>query len=57
MYGCVVFGEIWHILTKPFAWALRAFSWFGEDYLSYSLAALSIFCSIAYCFVWFCNTA
>ena len=38
---CVV-GGIWHILTKPFAWARRAFVWSGEAYLSYSLAALSL---------------
>ena len=35
-------GGIWHILTKPFAWARRAFVWSGEAYLSYSLAALSL---------------
>jgi photosystem II CP43 chlorophyll apoprotein len=38
---CIV-GGIWHILTKPFAWARRTFVWSGEAYLSYSLAALSI---------------
>ncbi len=52
-----VFGGIWHILTKPFAWARRAFVWSGEAYLSYSLAALSLFGFIACCFVWFNNTA
>ncbi|KAK8455573.1 hypothetical protein SEVIR_4G142452v4 [Setaria viridis] len=25
-----VLGGIWHILTKPFAWALHAFVWSGE---------------------------
>ncbi|XBI60749.1 hypothetical protein VPH35_041634 [Triticum aestivum] len=52
-----VFGGIWHILTKPFAWARRAFVWSGEAYLSYSLAALSVFGFITCCFVWFNNTA
>ncbi|KAL9658857.1 hypothetical protein QQ045_009642 [Rhodiola kirilowii] len=52
-----IFGGIWHILTKPFAWARRALVWSGEAYLSYSLAALSGFGFIACCFVWFNNTA
>ncbi|CAN6446827.1 unnamed protein product [Victoria cruziana] len=50
-----ILGGIWHILTKPFAWAHRAFVWFGETYLSYSLGALSIFGFTAF-FVWFNNT-
>ncbi|KAL2922669.1 Photosystem II CP43 reaction center protein [Bienertia sinuspersici] len=50
-------GGIWHILTKPFAWARRALVWSGEAYLSYNLAALSVFGFIACCFVWFNNTA
>ncbi|TXG66535.1 hypothetical protein EZV62_007810 [Acer yangbiense] len=52
-----IFGRIWHILTKPFAWARRALVWSGEAYLSYSLGALSVFGFIACCFVWFNNTA
>ncbi|KAI3843615.1 hypothetical protein MKX03_002111, partial [Papaver bracteatum] len=36
-----IFGGIWHILTKPFAWA----------------PALSVFGFIACCFVWFNNTS
>ncbi|THU42339.1 hypothetical protein C4D60_Mb00t06940 [Musa balbisiana] len=52
-----ILGGIWHILTKPFAWARRAFVWSGEAYLSYSLGALSVFGFIACCFVWFNNTA
>ncbi|HBL57383.1 MAG TPA: photosystem II 44 kDa subunit reaction center protein [Cyanobacteria bacterium UBA8803] len=50
-------GGIWHILTKPFGWARRAFIWSGEAYLSYSLGALSMMGFIACCFVWFNNTA
>jgi photosystem II CP43 chlorophyll apoprotein len=50
-------GGIWHIITKPFGWARRAFIWSGEAYLSYSLGALSLMGFIASAFVWFNNTA
>jgi photosystem II CP43 chlorophyll apoprotein len=50
-------GGIWHILTKPFGWARRAFIWSGEAYLSYSLGALSLMGFIAAAYVWFNNTA
>jgi len=50
-------GGVWHILTKPFGWARRAFVWSGEAYLSYSLGALSMMGFIAACMVWFNNTA
>jgi photosystem II CP43 chlorophyll apoprotein len=53
---CVV-GGIWHIITKPFAWARRAFVWSGEAYLSYSLAALSLMGFSAAVFAWYNNTA
>ncbi|CAN6445163.1 unnamed protein product [Victoria cruziana] len=52
-----ILGGIWHILTKPFAWARRAFVWSREAYLSYSLGALSIFGFTACYFLWFNNTA
>ncbi|KAF3622455.1 Photosystem II D2 protein [Capsicum annuum] len=52
-----ILGGIWHILTKPFAWARRALVWFGEAYLSYSLGTLAVFGFITCCFVWFNNTA
>ncbi|MGB3513625.1 MAG: photosystem II reaction center protein CP43 [Microcoleaceae cyanobacterium] len=52
-----IFGGVWHILTKPFGWARRAFIWSGEAYLSYSLGALSLMGVIAAAFVWFNNTA
>jgi photosystem II CP43 chlorophyll apoprotein len=50
-------GGIWHILTKPFGWARRAFIWSGEAYLSYSLGALSLMGFICAAYVWFNNTA
>ena len=50
-------GGIWHILTKPFGWARRAFIWSGEAYLSYSLGALSMMGFICASYVWFNNTA
>ncbi|MFP4319041.1 MAG: photosystem II reaction center protein CP43 [Phormidium sp.] len=50
-------GGVWHILTKPFSWARRAFIWSGEAYLSYSVGALSLMAFIASAYVWFNNTA
>ncbi|KAJ0657596.1 putative photosystem antenna protein [Helianthus annuus] len=52
-----ILGGIWRILTKPFAWDRRALVRSGEAYLSYSLAAISVFGFIDCCFVWFNNTA
>ncbi|MBR8838255.1 MAG: photosystem II reaction center protein CP43 [Stigonema ocellatum SAG 48.90 = DSM 106950] len=50
-------GGIFHILTKPFGWARRAFIWSGEAYLSYSIGAVSLMAFIASIYVWFNNTA
>jgi len=52
-----VFGGIWHIVTKPFAWVRRTFIWSGEAYLSYSLGALSVMGLTAAVYVWYNNTA
>jgi photosystem II CP43 chlorophyll apoprotein len=49
-------GGIWHIFTKPFAWARRAFVWSGEAYLSYSLAAISLM-GLQLHYSWYNNTA
>ena len=35
-------GGLFHIFTKPFAWAKARLVWSGEAYLSYSLGALAI---------------
>ena len=51
-----IFGGFWHIFTKPWAWARRAFVWSGEAYLSYSLAAISTMGFIAVPMVWYNNT-
>jgi photosystem II CP43 chlorophyll apoprotein len=50
-------GGIFHIFTKPFAWARRAFVWSGEAYLSYSLAAISLMGFTASLYSWYNNTA
>ena len=50
-------GGIWHIFTKPFAWARRAFVWSGEAYLSYSLAAIALMGWTAALYSWYNNTA
>ena len=52
---CVV-GGIWHILTRPFSWARRAFVWSGEAYLSYSLGALALMGQTASQYAWYNNT-
>jgi len=50
-------GGLFHIFTKPFAWARRAFVWSGEAYLSYSLAAISLMGFTAALYSWYNNTA
>ncbi|KAF3947510.1 hypothetical protein CMV_026366 [Castanea mollissima] len=53
----LIFGGVWHILTRPWAWARRAFVWSGEAYLSYSIAAVSLMAFVSCCMSWFNNTA
>jgi len=53
----LLFGGVWHILTRPFGIILRGFTWSGEAYLSYSLAALALCGFIAAIYSWYNNTA
>ncbi len=43
----LIFGGIWHVITKPFNWTRNLFVWEGEAYLSYSLGALALMGFIA----------
>ncbi len=40
--GLLIFGSVWHIMTKPFAWTKNLFIWSGEAYLAYSLGSLAL---------------
>lgn len=55
--GTCLVGGVWHVVTKPLAWARRTLVWSAEAYLSYSLAALSFMGLTASVFVWYNNTA
>jgi photosystem II CP43 chlorophyll apoprotein len=50
-------GGAWHIVTRPFGIIVRAFTWSGEAYLSYSLSAISLLGFIAAVYSWYNNTA
>ena len=52
-----ILGGIWHIVTKPFAWAERILYWSGEAYLCYSLGALAYMGFLAGYFATFNTTA
>ena len=47
----LIVGGLWHISTRPTAWAKRLFIFSGEAYLAYSLGALSLMAFIATLFV------
>ncbi|MBE9188902.1 chlorophyll a/b binding light-harvesting protein [Gloeocapsopsis crepidinum LEGE 06123] len=49
--GMLIFGGLFHIVTKPFRWTYPFFVWSGEAYLSYSLGALALMGFIATLFV------
>ena len=53
---CLI-GGMWHIVTRPFGVIVRAFTWSGEAYLSYSLSAIALCGSIAAIYSWYNNTA
>jgi photosystem II CP43 chlorophyll apoprotein len=44
-------GGMWHMVSKPLAWAERSLIWSGEAYLSYSLGALALAGFSVACFV------
>ena len=52
-----MFGGLWHLVTRPFKAVVRSFTWSGEAYLAYSLAALSFLGFTAAVFSWYNNSA
>ena len=55
-FACVL-GGIWHILSTPQPIFVRGFTYSGEAYLGYSLAALGTMGLIASVYVWYNVTA
>jgi photosystem II CP43 chlorophyll apoprotein len=53
----VILGSVFHVVTYPYSLFVRSFTWSGEAYLSYSLAALSAMGFIASTYSWYNNTA
>lgn len=52
-----ILGGIFHIVSRPSNYLVRAYLWTPEAYLSYSLAALSLCGFIAATYSWYNNTA
>ncbi|MDF5724585.1 MAG: chlorophyll a/b binding light-harvesting protein [Rhizonema sp. PD37] len=52
----LIFGGVFHILTKPFAWAQRILIYSGEAYLSYSIGAVAYMAFFAAYFISVNNT-
>jgi hypothetical protein len=49
LVGTEILGGIWHILTKPWAWARRAFVWSGEaSFIQFRAIALMGFIACFY---------
>jgi photosystem II CP43 chlorophyll apoprotein len=53
----LILGSLWHTQTKPFSIIVRGFTYSGEAYLFYRLAALSFCGFLAAVFSWYNNTA
>ena len=52
-----ILGGLFHIVSRPSNYLVRAYLWAPEAYLSYSLAALSLSGFIAATYSWYNNTA
>lgn len=53
----LIAGGIFHIVTQPFKWTHKVFTWTGETYLAQSLGNICGQAFIATMFIWFNNTA
>ncbi len=53
----LIAGGIWHVVTTPFKWTHKVFTWTGEAYLAQSLGNICGQAFIATAFIWFNNTA
>jgi photosystem II CP43 chlorophyll apoprotein len=49
----LVAGGLWHLCTRPSSTLVRGFTFSGEAYLSYSLAAIASFGYIAAVYAWY----
>jgi photosystem II CP43 chlorophyll apoprotein len=53
----LIAGGIWHVVTTPFKWTHKVFTWTGEAYLAQSLGNICGQALIATAFIWFNTTA
>jgi len=55
-FYCIL-GGIYHVVSRPSNYLVRAYIWSPEAYLSYSLSAISVCGFIAAVYSWYNNTA